>query len=838
MRALNNEKGVVTIFLLLIFMGIFMFSALLVEGIRMRNAKAILDRASDTAIRSTLAGYNSDLKEEYGLFAYETSELQEKTESYLIANLAFNHQSSWNLYDFQVDKVTPIAKHSLDDVNVFERQVLEYMKYRGLISASEEVFGKIQAAMRTSKTAKVLKKDIEVDEKVEDVGKLVKAVKKGVEGHNSYYKSNVSKIRIRIEKYHVFLRDVETIVAEIKVLEQEYSRLIITPPKDRSEKQKESIKECKDDITDKYDLINTKKKELGFKAPKDIETAIAQQKNSVSLIISKARKLKSALSECDKALENAKQELKITKNAIEEVKSDLTKKYDKYDEVIKPQALESVINSAKWDLEVLDDLKSVIEKPNKSLSNAYKGIEYDVEFVETFIPEGISEVEKIDIDFDTIKTVVENLEAIFSPTLITDTPISDHGGEKSLPSEHVDSVSENKGTSEGSSTGYMGFGGIGELTKQLNNSGKIAENRDRAKGLLDDQAEGADSNIANDFCNGSSFTQLGVEARNAMIVNEYIIMMLNNRVVSVKDSSYLQQTEVEYVIMGKDDPKDNANLVRLGIIGMRFIPNFVSVSKDAATLGLIEPIAASVGGATGGLGYLPAKYGMLLLIASLESGMDSYQLCDGYKIPFFKGSSDTIIGSGGTTLIEILAERLQNADLEVSKEDLGKWKNDASNLFNNSTSQELIERGKTEKPLIEKPKVEKIKLDKSQLSLDKKNKIDLGKDQTPAETKTSVGSMIQVDYEDHLRIMLMMMDCTGGKPDKLNRVQDVIQMNLAQKNASYGLTDYATYVDLNVNASIKSIFFSGTFFNSKNDPENAQYYKDRREIKSHIMHGY
>ncbi len=68
-----------------------------------------------------------------------------------------------------------------------------------------------------------------------------------------------------------------------------------------------------------------KRKELGFKAPKDIETAIAQQENSVSLIISNATKLKHALTECDKALEDAKQELKITKDAIEEVKSDLTK---------------------------------------------------------------------------------------------------------------------------------------------------------------------------------------------------------------------------------------------------------------------------------------------------------------------------------------------------------------------------------------------------------------------------------------------------------------------------------------------------------------------------------
>lgn len=69
-----------------------------------------------------------------------------------------------------------------------------------------------------------------------------------------------------MKKYHVFLRDIEAIQAEIEVLEQAYSSLIKTPPKERSEKQKERIKEYKDDINDHYDLMNTKKeKNLGLK---------------------------------------------------------------------------------------------------------------------------------------------------------------------------------------------------------------------------------------------------------------------------------------------------------------------------------------------------------------------------------------------------------------------------------------------------------------------------------------------------------------------------------------------------------------------------------------------
>ncbi len=48
--------------LLLIFVGIFALTALLVEGARYRSANAILNRATDTSIRSTLAGFNIELK--------------------------------------------------------------------------------------------------------------------------------------------------------------------------------------------------------------------------------------------------------------------------------------------------------------------------------------------------------------------------------------------------------------------------------------------------------------------------------------------------------------------------------------------------------------------------------------------------------------------------------------------------------------------------------------------------------------------------------------------------------------------------------------------------------
>ena len=270
--------------------------------------------------------------------------------------------------------------------------------------------------------------------------------------------------------------------------------------------------------------------------------------------------------------------------------------------------------------------------------------------------------------------------------------------------------------------------------------------------------------------------------------------------------------------MGCEDPKDNALRVRLGIIGLRLVPNTIAVLSDKPTLGLIEPIAVSAGAATGGIAYYPVKFGLILAIATAESAFDAYQLCDGYMIKLIKGPTDTIIGSGFKTLITVMGDRLSGTNINI--EDLKK----ATNSSSRDTAPSIPEKSSI---TLKKEKVP---------GLDLAKKEDLELAEKPEKAKQTPS--IKVDYEDHLRFMLFMMDLTGNRDSKIRSVQDVVQINLGLDREGFTLEKVATFLRLKVNATIKSIFFGESAGDMTNSTDNAEYYKNRRDLEVEIMHGY
>ena len=120
---MKQEKGVITVFLALIFSVIFVFLCSMIEVTRVNSAKNQLIIASDAAITSALSQFDKELYEEYGVLAYEYSdEIKETVKEIMSENLTDS-----GLFNISVDDAVTmslIGNYSIDDCVKF-KEILE-----------------------------------------------------------------------------------------------------------------------------------------------------------------------------------------------------------------------------------------------------------------------------------------------------------------------------------------------------------------------------------------------------------------------------------------------------------------------------------------------------------------------------------------------------------------------------------------------------------------------------------------------------------------------------------------------------------------------------------------
>lgn len=171
MQRLSKRKGVISVFLLLIFMVTYVFMGLLVDAGRYRIAEVYAEAALDAASESVLSNYNRLMFEMYGLMSLETDganaeEITQKMkalyEHYLEETLGlvdadvedyravlldsvFRYEDTGlgtkQLYDFQMTQLEVGTKVTLADTANVESQIIEYMKFRAPVELVSEMDG-------------------------------------------------------------------------------------------------------------------------------------------------------------------------------------------------------------------------------------------------------------------------------------------------------------------------------------------------------------------------------------------------------------------------------------------------------------------------------------------------------------------------------------------------------------------------------------------------------------------------------------------------------------------------------------------------------------------------
>ncbi len=218
----KGQDGAITVFLSIILLIMITLAGVIVDAARINIAGPQIQRAVETSVRSSLAGYYMPLKEQYGLFALNENDeemLKETIVEYINKNLMIDEESLdeeeyLDLYDYEIESISVEPIFDLTENPVTRQQILEYMKYRAPKEFVEGFIKKLEMFKKAGATSEVYKRKVELEKEMKKVENIQREIYKKIYGKHETYRVLIWSFE-KSDKY--FVR---------KLDEDEYSSLI------------------------------------------------------------------------------------------------------------------------------------------------------------------------------------------------------------------------------------------------------------------------------------------------------------------------------------------------------------------------------------------------------------------------------------------------------------------------------------------------------------------------------------------------------------------------------------------------------------------------------------
>ncbi|SEO60762.1 hypothetical protein SAMN04488134_109133 [Amphibacillus marinus] len=269
----EDPKGSVSLFFILITAIVFAFNAILIDYARILAVEQQTEYALQSAVRSALAGHDSELRK-YGLFGIEESDAQAIFNEVISANLEVEPDDQYfdyiqpNLEDYSLT-----ASRPLSDEKILKHQILEEMKYKAPIEIAINLidnFSFLAEAMKSASEfidiAEAVQKPFENREELLD--KSDDFLNGGEEREigindrlesfqlnmNSTSHSDYPDVRLYSDIVYHYQTYLDTSV-RIERLESENDRLDIANERleERKRRLEQQIQDLEDDISDEED---------------------------------------------------------------------------------------------------------------------------------------------------------------------------------------------------------------------------------------------------------------------------------------------------------------------------------------------------------------------------------------------------------------------------------------------------------------------------------------------------------------------------------------------------------------------------------------------------------
>ncbi|HBB29802.1 MAG TPA: hypothetical protein DC000_11285, partial [Clostridiales bacterium] len=201
-----RNNGAITVFLSLILVPILILAGIAVDAIRIYGAKAIVSGSAELAMNTGLASYDQVLKDVYGILSISADENEltnnlikyfentinsmglelNEEDSYTKAiiqdiknmisspeKLEFNNLIDMETVDFVAKGVDGTQLYYPETV---KRQIVEYMKYRGVVSLGSNFLDKANMFKEVPKQQEVIETKVEYENSLSDIDSACKEI--------------------------------------------------------------------------------------------------------------------------------------------------------------------------------------------------------------------------------------------------------------------------------------------------------------------------------------------------------------------------------------------------------------------------------------------------------------------------------------------------------------------------------------------------------------------------------------------------------------------------------------------------------------------------------------
>lgn len=708
---MKAQKGSITVMLILVLCAILMTVTLVVETARIKIAENQAKRAVDTALFSALASFDQDAKDEYGLFyRYGTkgldAEMQEAVEKSLLIT---DGSSAWHPYEFQIKSLQVRTLFPLTDRDSIRHQILEYMKYRGPVELVGDVVEKLGAFFSMQSTARVMKEDMAVDQKIKRLADEINALQALMPTVTGYSDT-------KLRSFNGYAKTIAEKAMQLETLEREADAL--DPLEDAGEIA---------DIRNRMDALHQNMTEAG-EALLDEITPVRDANRSALEI---CRELKQLGPEIERAIASAEAALDQEKHVNPEVAADLTKKYEAYRKYCNTAFLEDMAEALQNNAALLEPKCELLEQllgggisgynPPVFSQTGYQSVSFDPPQYPGSPPR--PENGQVNLTPAVIAKLLNTVRG-YIQEIKNSVWVDDHGPIMNCPGNRFSAAQGD--IPEVAGDDYDSANDA--LTSIYDSVGKPVD----SDSLIDALAQGT--------------LEVSDDIYDALLVNEYVLMTFNSREDGGRGAHTLQETEVEYVLVGNSNPQTNASLSQLEMIAWRTVFNAVSFSFYC------PEISKNIDGASAGLNALtgipyPVWKGVITgLLSFLESYADTKRMVEGESIHMFKF-------------------RLSDTSLATEFRD----------LLSESGFNDVEKKAGTET-------------------------------NPPNPAKSSPQKDLMVDYEDHLRAMLLYRSLLGQSDTTLCRIQDLIYTNIRQVRGEYDPAKHFNFIEADAQFTIKSFF--------------------------------
>lgn len=790
----KGQDGAITVFLSIILLIMVTLAGVIVDAARINTAEPQIQRAVETSIGSTLAGYCTPLKEQYGLFALSEQgdeNLKKVIKNYLSKNLMIDKEylsenkigDYVDIYDYEIESVTVESMFNMTENPVTRQQILEYMKYRAPKEFAQEFLDKLDMLKKAGSTSEAYREKVDFEKELKSIENIQRELYKNIYGEYEerklylWYKQGTLDHFVRkldekecsslIDEYIDSIKSYQNLKEELKNIkgkESEDKEYLI----EKIQKAKKQIDEKHNEIIHEINEYNAVNK-----------TAVTK----IDELIEKSKKIRGKLNEYKTYLnENKDNIMKDSHDQLIEEANEYEKQISYTEEGDEQNSLKEIEKALNKNIECLTGKgtsnSNVVSLIMKIAPNKAKDQIHYVEGVKEDIIDSIK-VYNNGIQYDyIIKNRCKDYKKFDTRK---DSQV--HAKEKI----RIDGKEENQ---KGIVIGHNEYSILPSILKlKLDRKGRRYDTSyfwRKENNMVSDDSKTQDIEFYEEEKSGFSegaFSFLKevtqainpMEIRDEIYINEYIIGTFKNAVSEIDEEfnlrhlkkseqdTYFDKAEVEYILNGSKSERINQTLMDSKILLTRFGLNSIHVftCKDKKTTALA--ISTAVAGLyTGGAGIPILKTLILLGWAMDESVYDLDELKAGRDVPLYKTEDNWQTG----------------------------WKPNVEEVSNQSVDNEDGE-----------------------------------------ETSSNKRESMNTSYQDYLRFFLLAQD----KDKTMKRVQDIIQLNMQKitGNRDLKLNGFNTYMKVEVVVSIKYLFLTQSFV-----PKEFKTKNNRHKFKVIMYQGY